>query len=107
WEEQFCDEPFGNLTGRERVLRLNEKLGLKLSPAEFVFACDSCHQPTEQQYSVLAYESNPLPHSFIQRRHICWKCVETGEFVKSGLATDDGERFVVEMIQNGEIRDWM
>jgi hypothetical protein len=115
WEEQFCDEPFGNLTGKERVLRLNEKLGLNLSPAKsrwqehtdalFAFACDSCHQPTEQQYSVIAYEPNSLPHSFIYRKHICWKCVETGEFVESGLAIDDGERFTVEMIQNGEMRN--
>jgi len=115
WKEQFGDEPFGNLTSRERVLRLNDKLGLKLSSAEsrwqehtdalFAFACDSCQQPTEQQYSILAYEPDSLPHSFIQRKHICWKCVETGEFVESGLAIDDGERFIVEMIQNGEMRD--
>ncbi|RKZ78121.1 MAG: hypothetical protein DRR19_26960 [Candidatus Parabeggiatoa sp. nov. 1] len=114
WEEQFCDEPFGNLTGKERVLRLNEKFGLKLSPAEsrwqehidalFAFACDSCHQPTEQQYSVIAYDRNPVPDSFIQRKHICWKCVETGEFASRGLEIHEDDEFIVEMIQNGEMR---
>jgi len=115
WGEQLCDEPLGNLTAQERVACLNEKLGLNLSPAEsrwqehtdalFAFACDSCHQPTEQQYSVIAYEPEPLSYSFIQRKHICWKCVETGEFAESGLTIDDGERFIVEMIQNGEMRN--
>ncbi|MEN8220060.1 MAG: hypothetical protein ABFS56_27670 [Pseudomonadota bacterium] len=108
-------EPLGNLTAQERVACLNEKLGLNLLPAKsrwqehtdalFAFACDSCHQPTEQQYSVIAYEPEPLSYSFIQRRHLCWKCVETGEFAESGLAIDDGERFIVEMIQNGEMRN--
>jgi len=113
WEEQFCGESLGNLTARERVVCLNEKLGLKLSPVKsrwqshtdalFAFACDSCHQPTEQQYSVAAYD--PLPHTCIRGKRICWKCVETGEFTESGLATDDGERFIVGMIQNGEMRN--
>jgi len=115
WEKQVCEESLGNLTAQERVACLNDKLGLKLSPAKsrwqehtdalFAYACDSCHQPTEQQFSVLAYEPESLPHSFIQRKHICWKCVETGEFVENGLAIDDGERFVVEMIHKGEMRD--
>jgi hypothetical protein len=114
WEEQFCDEQFGNLTGSKRVLCLNEKLGLKLSPAKsrwqehtdalFAFACDSCHQPTEQQFSVIAYDHNPVPDGFIQRKHICWKCVETDEFVNSGLEIHEDEEFIVEMIQNGEMR---
>jgi len=115
WEKQVCGEVLGNLTARERVLLLNKKLGLNLSPAIsrwqahsdalFAFACDSCHQPTEQQCSVLAYEINSLPYSFIRRKRICWKCVETGEFVERGLAIDDGEIMSVEMIQNGEMRD--
>jgi len=114
WGKQLCEEALGNMTAKERVVCLNKKLGLKLLPAKsrwqehtdalFAFACDSCHQPTEQQFSVIAYEPDSMPHSFIQRRHICWKCVETGEFVESGLTIDDGERFFVEMILNGEMR---
>jgi hypothetical protein len=115
WEKQVCEEYLGNLTAQERVACLNEQLGLNLSPAKsrwqehtdalFAYACDSCHQPTEDQYSVLAYEPESLPHSFIQRKHICWKCVETGEYVEKGLVIDDGERFIVEMIHKGEMRD--
>ncbi len=73
WEKQVCDESLGNLTARERVECLKEKLGLNLSPAKsrwqehidalFAYACDSCHQPTEQQFSVAAYD--PLPHTYI------------------------------------------
>ncbi len=113
WEKQICDEALGNLTAKERVACLNEKLGLNLSPAIsrwqehtdalFAYACDSCHQPTEDQYSVAAYD--PLPHTYIRGKRICWKCVETGEFVDTGLEIDDGERFIVDMIQNGEMRN--
>jgi len=116
WEKQVCDEALGNLTAKERVACLNEKLELNLSPAEsrwqehtdalFAFACDSCHQPTEQQYSVIAYDHNPVPDSFIQRKHLCWKCIETGEFAEngSGLEIHEDEEFIVEMILNGEMR---
>jgi hypothetical protein len=111
WEKQFCEEPLGNLTARERVACLNEKFGLKLSPAIsrwqehtdalFAFACDSCHQPTEQQYSVIAYD--PLPHTYIRGKHICWKCIETGEFQEHGLEYDKDEEFIVDLILKGEM----
>jgi hypothetical protein len=91
---------------------LNDKLGLALSPAKsrwqnhsdafFGFACASCHQPTEREFAVLAYD--PSPYRFVQRKSICWKCVETGEFEKHGLEIDDGAEFIVEKIRNGEIR---
>ncbi len=107
WEKQFCNESLGNLTARERVVCLNEKLGLKLSPAKsrwqnhtdalFAYACDSCHQPTEQQYSVAAYD--PLPHTYIRGKRICWKCIETGEFQKQGLEYDNDEDFIVDLIK--------
>ncbi len=115
WGKELCDEDLGNMTAKERVVCLNNKFRLNLSPfksrwqehtdALFAFACDSCHHPTEQQYSVIAYEPDSIHHSFIQRKHICWKCVETDQFLKSGLAIDDGERFIVEMIQNDKMRD--
>ncbi|MEN8218423.1 MAG: hypothetical protein ABFS56_19045 [Pseudomonadota bacterium] len=113
WSEKLCGDALGNLTAKQRVKCLNHKLGLKLSPAKsrwqnhtealFAFACDSCHQPTEAQYSVLAYDP-PVRYSFLQRKHLCWKCVETGEFKEQGLEIDDGEEFIVEKIINGEIR---
>jgi hypothetical protein len=91
---------------------LNKKWGLKLLPAKsrwkndtdafFGFACASCHLPTERAFSVLAYD--PTLYSFVQRKSVCWKCVETGEFEKHDLEIDDGEKFIVEKILNGEIR---
>ncbi|MFK5971537.1 MAG: hypothetical protein QM487_15660 [Candidatus Marithrix sp.] len=111
WEKQFCDELLGNLTAQERVTCLNDKLGLKLSPAVsrwqkhtdalFSYACDSCHQPTEEQYSVIAYD--PLPYTYTRGKRICWKCIATDEFKDQGLEYDSGEEFVVDMIQNGEM----
>jgi hypothetical protein len=110
--ETLCGESLGNMTAKERVSCLNHKLGLELSPAKsrwqnntdalIVFACASCHQPTERGFYVLAYD--PVPYSFVQRKPICWKCVETGEFEKHGLEIDDGEELIVEKIRNGEIR---
>jgi hypothetical protein len=111
WEKQCCGESLGNLTARERVACLNEKLGLKLSPAKsrwqnhtdalFAYACDSCHQPTEDQYSVAAYD--PLPHTCIRGKRICWKCIETGEFQEQGLEYDKEEEFIVDLILKGEM----
>jgi hypothetical protein len=111
WEKQVCNEALGNLTAQERVACLNEKLGFNLSPAIsrwqnhtdalFAYACDSCHQPTEDQYSVAAYD--PLPHTYIRGKRICWKCIETGEFQESGLEYDHGEEFIVNLIRKGEI----
>jgi hypothetical protein len=112
WGEKLCGESLGNMTAIERVSCLNNKLGLKLSPAKsrwqnstdalIAFACASCHQPTERDFYVLAYD--PVPYSFVQRKPICWKCVETGEFEKHSLEIDDGAELIVEKIRNGEIR---
>jgi hypothetical protein len=112
WSDQLCEDVLGNLTAKERVSCLNKKFGLKLSPAKSRWenhtdalvwiACDSCHQPTELQHSVAAYD--PLPYSFAHGKRVCWKCVETGEFEKQGLEIDEDEEFIVEKIQNGEIR---
>ncbi|MEK8022110.1 MAG: hypothetical protein VSS75_034975 [Candidatus Parabeggiatoa sp.] len=114
WENNLCDEHLGNMTAKERVSCLNKQFGLKLSPAKsrwqghtealFSFACDSCHQPTEEQYSVAAYDPLPLPYTFARAHYICWTCVETGEFKDKGLELDEGERFIVKKIQNGEMR---
>jgi hypothetical protein len=111
WEKQVCDESLGNLTARERVACLNEKLGLNLSPAKsrwqehtdalFAYACDSCLQPTEDQYSVAAYD--PLPHTYIRGKRICWKCIETGEFKEQGLEYNNDEEFIVDLILKGEM----
>lgn len=111
WEKQVCEEALGNLTARERVACLNEKLGLNLSPAEsrwqehtdalFAYACDSCHQPTEDQYSVVAYD--PLLPNYVRDKRICWKCIETGEFQEQGLEYDNSEEFIVDLILKGEM----
>jgi hypothetical protein len=113
WGNKLCDESLGNQTAKQGVSCLNKKLGLRLSPAKsrwdnhsevfFAFACDSCHQPTEDQYSVMLYD--PLPYTFVHRKYICWKCVETGEFAEKGLEIDDSQEFIVEKIVNGEIRN--
>lgn len=114
WGKTVCDEYLGNMTAKDRVSCLNKKLGLKLSPAKsrweghtdalFAFACVSCHQPTEEQYSIALYDPLPLPYTFAQVKYICWKCVETGEFKNHGLELEEGETFIVKKIQNGEIR---
>jgi hypothetical protein len=113
WGDDLCGESLGNMTAKERVSCLNNKLGLELSPAKsrwqnntdalIAFACASCHQPTERDFYVLAYD--PVPYSFVQRKPICWKCVETGEFEKHGLEIDDGAELIVEKIRNGEMRN--
>jgi len=110
WEKKVCGEPLGNLTAKERVECLNEKLELQLSPAVsswtnssealLAYACDSCHQPTEDQYSVAAYD--PLPYTYIRGKRICWQCIATDEFKNHDLAYDKDEEFIVDMIQNPE-----
>ena len=112
WEKQLCDEYLGNLTAKQRVSCLNRKLGLKLSPAKsrwknstdtlVSFACASCHQPTEEEFSVVAYDPLPYPYTFVHNKSICFSCIKTGEFVKKGLEVDDDEKSMVESIQNSE-----
>jgi hypothetical protein len=112
WQESLCGRAWGKLdTAEQRVSCFNRKLGLKLSPAKsrwpdteglIWYVCDSCHQPTEFNYSVIAHEA--LPYRFLHPKRICWKCVETGEYKEQGLETDDGEELIVDKIQNGEIR---
>jgi len=112
WGKVLCQEHLGNMTAKERVSCLNKKLGLKLSPAKsrwknrtdtlVAFACDSCHQPTENQYSVIAYD--PLPYTFTHSKYICWKCVETGEYREKGLEINEDEEAVVEMILKGDFK---
>ena len=65
WDKNLFDEPLGNMRAKERVSSLNQKLDLALSPAQsrwqghtsglFAFACASCHQPTEEDFSVAVY----------------------------------------------------
>jgi len=112
WGKALCDHSLGNMTAQERVSCLNKKLNLTLSPAKsrwkndtdtlLWYVCDSCHQPIEDEFTVMAYD--PLPYTFVHRKYICWKCVETGEYQKQGLKIDDGEELFVEKIQKGEIR---
>ncbi|HEW97870.1 MAG: hypothetical protein DRR16_28440 [Candidatus Parabeggiatoa sp. nov. 3] len=112
WGKGISDEHLGNLTAKQRVSCLNSKLGLKLSPAKsrwkkstdtlVSFACASCHQPTEEEFSVVAYDPLPYPYSFVHNKYICFSCIQTGEFVRQGMEVDDDEKSLVESIQNGE-----
>lgn len=112
WGDQLCEGALGNLTASARVSCLNKKFGLRLSPAKsrwenhtealFAYACDSCHQPMEDQYSVFVYD--PLPYTFAHSKSICFSCVETGEFEKMGLELDESQEFIVEKIRNGDLR---
>ena len=112
WGKELCGDSLGNMTAQQRVSCLNKKLGLKLLPAKsrwqnhsdalLWYVCESCHQPTEDEFAMIVFE--PSPYTFIRQKRICWKCVETGEYKKQGLEIDDGEELFVEKIQNGEIR---
>jgi hypothetical protein len=114
WEEKLCDEPLGNMRAKQRVSCLNQKFDLTLSPAQsrwqghtaglFAFACASCHQPTEEDFSVAVYDQLPLPYIFARSKSICWKCVETGEFAAKGLEIAEDEEFIAEKIRQGEIK---
>lgn len=113
--QELCSEHLGYLTAEQRVLCLNENFGLKLIPAKskwtgrtdamFAFACASCRQPTEMEFSVAAYE--PLPHpGLIHPKRICWKCVQTGEYqnIYPRLSVHEDDLLVANKIEHGEIK---
>lgn len=110
--EEICSETSGDLTARERVDCLNENLRINLKPAisrwknssnTYVsFACNSCKNPTEEEFSVAAYD--PTHHDFPGKKRICWKCVQTGEYEERNLLIDEGDLFIAEKIKNGEVK---
>ena len=101
----------GDLTSVERVEKIIECTGLKFKPAvsrwtdnsdTYVsFACSSCKNPTEVEYSVSAYD--PVPHPVIGKNRICWSCIQTGEYEDKGLLVDDSDEFTANKIRNGKI----
>jgi len=101
----------GDLTSAERVEKISECTGLKFKPAlsrwtnnsdTYVsFACSSCRNPTEVEYSVSAYD--PVPHPVIGKNRICWKCIQTGEYEEKGLLVDDSDEFTADKIRHGKI----
>jgi len=111
--KKLCGKAFGNLNAEERVTCLNNSYNLKLSPAKsrwtarvdslYAFACSSCRQPTEIEYSVQAYE--PISYEFMQKRRICWTCVQTGEYAEKSLRINTADMFIAKKIQNGEIKN--
>jgi len=101
----------GDLTSAERVEKISECTGLKFQPAlsrwtnnsdTYVsFACSSCKNPTEVEYSVSAYD--PVPHPVIGKNRICWSCIQTGEYGDRGFLVDDSDEFTADKIRHGKI----
>ena len=113
WTNDLCNIPFGDLTAQERVDCLNEKFSLSLNVAQsrwdnnstnayFAVSCSSCFNPTELSYTVETYDTK-RPFSFIDRKYICWSCIQTGENERQRLPSDQKEAYIVEKIINGEI----
>jgi hypothetical protein len=111
--KKLCGKAFGNLNAEERAKCLNNSYNLKLSPAKsrwtarvdslYAFACSSCRQPTEIEYSVQAYE--PISYDFMQKKRICWTCVQTGEYAEKNLQINTTDMFIAKKIQKGEIKN--
>ncbi len=109
--EKRCSAQLGNLTASERVEKIAERIGLKFKPAvsrwtknsdTYVsFACSSCKNPTEIEYSVSAYD--PVPPPVIGKNRICWSCIQTGEYEGKGLLVDDSDEFTADKIRDGKI----
>lgn len=109
--EELCGSSLGELPGNLRVKCLNDHFGLNLKPAVsrwnnnvnalFSFACASCNSPTEIEFSVSSFD--PIPLEYIQKKRICWKCIQTGEYKKHGLEVDESDRFIADKIENGKI----
>lgn len=107
----MCGDDLGDMTARERVACWNRQLGLNLIAArspwtesdEFHpgFACAACGQPSDKNHSVALFD--PVP-AYVEKRRICWRCVATGRYENAGLSIDDGERYIVEKIQSGELQ---
>ncbi|MGA1841887.1 MAG: hypothetical protein ACMUIU_14805 [bacterium] len=109
--EKRCSSQLGNLTAVERIEKISDCIGLKFKPAvsrwaqnsnTYVsFACSSCRNPTEVEYSVSAYD--PVSHPIIGKNRICWRCIQTGEYESKGLLVDDSDEFIANKIKNGKI----
>ena len=109
--EDQCSATLGDLTSAERVEKISECIGLKFKPAvsrwtnnsdTYVsFACSSCKNPTEVEYSVSAYD--PVPHPVIGKNRICWSCIQTGEYGDRGFLVDDSDEFTADKIRHGKI----
>ena len=109
--EGRCSATLGDLTAAERVEKISECIGLKFKPAisrwtdnsdTYVsFACSSCKNPTEVEYSVSAY--GLVPHPVIGKNRICWSCIQTGEYVEKSLLVDGSDEFTADKIRHGKI----
>lgn len=111
WARNLLGDPLGSLNGNQRVTKLNEALAMQLSAAEsrwthlteeyFWAACASCHKPTEPEHSVLAFDTHPYP--FLDRRRICWVCVQTGMNLQKGIEVDDTNEGIAKKLADGKI----
>lgn len=110
WEREMFDDRLGNYRGKERVVMLNKALDLQLDAAIsnwawhsdglYAYACDSCHQPTEDSHSVAAYD--PLLHNYVYEKRICWHCIATGTFKKHGLEYNTDDQYIIDNIESNE-----
>ncbi|HCT29729.1 MAG TPA: hypothetical protein DIW31_03110 [Bacteroidales bacterium] len=111
--QSLCGVSLGDLTAEEKVNCLKGKLKLELKPATsrwtnassayFAFACASCNMPTELDFSVEAYD--PLPFDFIEKKRVCWKCLQTGEYKEKNLKVSQNDRFIANKVENGQISE--
>lgn len=116
WARGLFGAELGNLSATERILALNEKLGLQLQAATsrwtgtsdvfFAFACASCGNPTELQYSVPAYDNTI--YKSVEHKRICWACLESGEYQEARgkrepLRIDSGGKLIANKIESGLI----
>jgi hypothetical protein len=110
--EDICGERIGNLNAEDRCTCFNKALGIKLVPAKskwttktnalFSFACSSCNWPTEIEFSVIAQEKNT--EQFLNRKRICFSCIESGEYKEKKLKIDESDIFISEKIESGKIK---
>jgi hypothetical protein len=107
----LCGQSFGELNADERCACLSEHFGLKIRPVRsrwtnksdvyFAFACASCKLPTEFDFSVEAHD--PLLFDFMDKKRICWKCIQLGEHVENKIKVASADLFISKKIENGEI----
>lgn len=111
--------PVAEFTAAQRAEKLSARLGHAYAPARNrwdqstaympIFACASCQSPTPLKHS-LACLDGLLP-SFVQRRRVCYTCVQTDEYIERRpsldedmeLRLDSGEKRVAERIRTGQV----
>jgi hypothetical protein len=109
--QSLCGDVLGKFTAEQRCACINGEKGINLTPAVsrwtnrtsayFAVACTSCHSPTEFDFSVEAHD--PVLYDFLEKKRICWKCVQTGQYKEKGLRVSESDKFIAGKIENGQI----